>query len=114
MTKAEEIDAVLGRRLRLMRESRHYSQKDLAQKVGVVFQQIQKYEVGVNRMSCGRLIQILRALDITLYEFFADLNCCNAVYVSRDECELLKAYRNIDRDVQRSVIGLLCGCPKRS
>lgn len=109
MTKAMDIDIVLGSRLRLIRESKNCSQKQLAQKIGVVFQQVQKYEVGINRMSCGRLIQILKALDISLYDFFADLNCNDCILVTKEERDLVQSYRHQDKNICQAILMLLSG-----
>jgi transcriptional regulator with XRE-family HTH domain len=58
-----------------MRESRlaiKMSQADLGEKLGVTFQQIQKYESGRNRVSAARLFEICNALDVTLSSIFED------------------------------------------
>lgn len=109
MTKAMDIDCILGAKLRLIRESKNCSQKQLAQKIGVVFQQIQKYEVGINRMSCGRLIQIIKALDISIYDFFADLNCDGCILVTKEERDLLHSYRHQDKNICQAILLLLSG-----
>ena len=60
-----ETDKSLGKKLRQLREGRGLSQEKLAREIGVVFQQIQKYEAGINRISCSRLLKILDVLDIS-------------------------------------------------
>ena len=49
------------------------SQERLADALGVTFQQLQKYENGMNRMAVSRLAQIARALELPLIAFFEDL-----------------------------------------
>ncbi len=49
------INEELGKRLRLLRQIREMSQEDLAVKSGISYQQIQKYEKGINRISTSRL-----------------------------------------------------------
>jgi transcriptional regulator with XRE-family HTH domain len=56
-----------------MRERRHalgISQADLANTLGISFQQIQKYEKGINRISAARLFDICRALNVSLSSMF--------------------------------------------
>ena len=70
MPKVGAIDVELGKRLRFFREQNNFSQVRLAREIGVVFQQVQKYEAGVNRISCARLLKILSVLNISLVDFF--------------------------------------------
>jgi transcriptional regulator with XRE-family HTH domain len=66
-------DIEIGHRVRVLRLERDISQEILADRLGVTFQQVQKYEKGVNRISCGRLIQIATALDVPVIKFFEGL-----------------------------------------
>lgn len=59
-------DTKIGERLRVRRVELEMSQDVLAQKLGISFQQIQKYEKGVNRLSADRLVQIAKHLDTTV------------------------------------------------
>src|SRR5215475_9942389 len=52
--KADSTDVEVGRLVRALRMSRGLTQTDLANRIGVTFQQVQKYEVGTNRISIGR------------------------------------------------------------
>ncbi|MEM8813260.1 MAG: helix-turn-helix transcriptional regulator [Pseudomonadota bacterium] len=70
---ANEIDIHVGQRLRLARVLRGLSQDELGKKVGVTFQQIQKYERGANRVSAGRLVALAKALELEILFFFQDL-----------------------------------------
>ncbi len=67
---ANDINVHLGKRLRGRRRLLGLSQKNLANAVGVRFQQIQKYECAANRMSAVRLWQLSKALDVPLSYFF--------------------------------------------
>lgn len=58
-------DIQIGGRIRAMRIDNKMSQSDLGQKLGVSFQQVQKYERGVNRVSAVRLNQIAKILNTT-------------------------------------------------
>jgi transcriptional regulator with XRE-family HTH domain len=62
----DPIDAEVGHRIRIHRNARGMSQSALAEKLGVTFQQVQKYEKGVNRVGAGRLTRIARILNIPI------------------------------------------------
>jgi len=64
--RAGPIDAIVGRTIRALRLSKAVSQGTLGRRLGVSFQQIQKYENGTNRVGAGRLTQIASALDVPL------------------------------------------------
>jgi len=68
--RAREIDIHLGRLLRARRLEQHMSQSQLADALGVTFQQIQKYEKGINRISAGRLFEIANLLGVPITFFF--------------------------------------------
>ena len=68
--KSGPPDAMLGARLRTLRVSRGISQAVLAEKIGVSFQQVQKYERGANRVGANRLARIAAVLDVSVTEFF--------------------------------------------
>lgn len=68
-----EIDArdvAIGSRIRARREEIRMTQAQLAAAAGVTFQQIQKYEKGVNRVACARLVDIADALKVHPAYFF--------------------------------------------
>jgi len=58
-----QIDAQIGTRIRMLRLRRKLSQEQLGDKLGVTFQQIQKYEKGLNRISGSRLVRLCEVLD---------------------------------------------------
>jgi transcriptional regulator with XRE-family HTH domain len=66
----DPIDVHVGKRLKLRRNMLKMSQDQLANLVGVTFQQIQKYENGTNRISASRLFKIAKALDTPISFFF--------------------------------------------
>jgi len=68
--RADGRDAEVGRRVRSRRLECRLSQTELAAKIGVTFQQVQKYEKGVNRIGAGRLQRITEALDVPITFFF--------------------------------------------
>lgn len=65
------IDTHLGKRLRVARQRQHVSQMDLAEMLGITFQQVQKYEKGVNRISAARLFNIAHLLQVPIGFFFS-------------------------------------------
>jgi transcriptional regulator with XRE-family HTH domain len=71
--KPDPIDVHVGRRLRLRRTLLGMSQERLGQLLGLTFQQIQKYERGVNRIGSSRLYQLGQILNIPVSFFFDDL-----------------------------------------
>jgi transcriptional regulator with XRE-family HTH domain len=66
------IDAHVGRRLREERLTAGLSQEKLAEKVGVTFQQIQKYERGENRISAARLYDVAQAMGVSIESLYGD------------------------------------------
>jgi transcriptional regulator with XRE-family HTH domain len=70
LRKANEIDLKVGQRLRLRRQMLHLSQEQLATKVGLTHQQVQKYETGATRLSASRLVQVSHVLDVPVKWFF--------------------------------------------
>src|SRR5881227_2312776 len=68
--RADSRDAEVGRRVRSRRLECRFSQTELADRIGVTFQQVQKYEKGVNRIGAGRLQRISEALEVPITFFF--------------------------------------------
>jgi len=64
------VDALVGQNIRILRLQRGLSQSALGERMGVTFQQVQKYERGANRVGAGRLSQIAQALDVPLTNLF--------------------------------------------
>jgi transcriptional regulator with XRE-family HTH domain len=67
---ATPIDAYIGTRMRDGRTVVGLSQADLAEKLAISFQQVQKYESGVNRVSAARLFEIGEVLEVSLASMF--------------------------------------------
>ena len=68
------VDVHVGKRIRHRRWLVGMTQQQLAEKVGIKFQQIQKYETGMNRVSASRLWDIAAALSVPVSFFFEGLN----------------------------------------
>jgi len=67
---ANALDTRLGQRVRARRLEIGMSQEKLADTLGVTFQQVQKYEKGVNRIAASRLFAIAAALDVPISRLF--------------------------------------------
>jgi transcriptional regulator with XRE-family HTH domain len=67
------IDVHVGARVRLRRTLLGMSQEKLGEALGLTFQQVQKYERGVNRIGASRLFDLARVLDVPIGFFFDDL-----------------------------------------
>jgi len=70
----DDVDRHVGQRLRLRRTLRGLSQAKLGEAVNVTFQQIQKYENGMNRVSAGRLFHFSKILDVPVEHFYKGLD----------------------------------------
>ncbi len=68
------VDVHVGKRVRHRRWMVGMTQQQLAERVGIKFQQIQKYETGMNRVSASRLWDISEALDVPVGFFFDGLS----------------------------------------
>lgn len=115
------IDRIVGQRLRWRRRELKLTQEQLGEKLGLTFQQVQKYEKGVNRISAGRLFEIARALGITITYFYEGVDdlLANPTTVSVHETdhppslpvidteamELVTAFQKIgDKSLRRSLL----------
>ncbi len=67
------VDVYVGQRIKLRRQILKLSQQQLAKKMGLTFQQIQKYEKGLNRVGASRLFDISRVLGVSMDFFFEDM-----------------------------------------
>ncbi|HYZ64494.1 MAG TPA: helix-turn-helix domain-containing protein [Acetobacteraceae bacterium] len=71
--RASPIDVHVGSRIRLRRTLMGMSQERLGEALGLTFQQVQKYERGVNRVGASRLFDLSRVLDVPISFFFDDM-----------------------------------------
>jgi transcriptional regulator with XRE-family HTH domain len=113
----DSIDKLVGRNIRLQRLAKGLSQTELANKLGVTFQQVQKYEKGVNRIGCGRLFQIGSVLSVHVMDFFEGSEKGKVASPSRavrdliaepQSFHLVQAFSEIsDRRLRSSVVDLV-------
>jgi len=115
------VDVHVGTRMRMARVQQRLSQSELAAKVGVSFQAIQKYETGEIRISASRLYEVAQVLHVTPGSLFDDYRggalterAINEASVGgdgfdrREIMSLLRAYYGIrDKAVQRDILRLI-------
>lgn len=68
--KPHTADIIVGRNIRVYRLRKNLSQTELADKLGITFQQVQKYEKGTNRVGAGRLLDISLILEVPFVALF--------------------------------------------
>jgi transcriptional regulator with XRE-family HTH domain len=68
--KTDAYDREVGLRVRMLRLSRRLSQADLGERLGITFQQVQKYENGANRIGAGRLQRIAEIFEVPVAALF--------------------------------------------
>jgi len=113
----DPLDATVGSRIRVFRIHRRMSQTELAEQIGVTFQQVQKYEKGTNRIGASRLSRIATILGISISELFeaSDEEAGNSALLFRLLAEpgalrVLKAYtRTSDPRVRHAIAELVDG-----
>ena len=114
------IDRIVGQRLRWRRRELRLTQEKLGELLSLTFQQVQKYEKGVNRISAGRLYEIAAALGVQVAYFYegaskflpergladadgADLS--TPPILSADTLELVAAFQTItDPNLRKSIL----------
>lgn len=94
------MDIAVGARLKLARKEKGFTQQDLAIQLGMSFQQVQKYEKGMNRISAGTLFDVSVALNKPISWFYDDadweiLDEPNSVY--SECCALLLELKSTDK-----------------
>jgi transcriptional regulator with XRE-family HTH domain len=124
----DSVDVHVGQRLRVRRSLLGLSQEKLADSIGLTFQQIQKYERGMNRISAGRLYQFSKVLDVPVSYFYDSLGLANSqklvpgmgdndqepfgsdgtssnVLQTKETIDLIRAYYSIDNpELRKEVI----------
>ncbi|WP_142416104.1 helix-turn-helix domain-containing protein [Bartonella massiliensis] len=112
-------DISIGKRIRFRRIAMGFSQKELGSFLGVSFQQIQKYEKGINRVGAGRLLEIAQKLQTPMSFFYADLLTADIAtkenilspyderISSQEEHVLLKNFRELKPKQQKAILCLI-------
>jgi transcriptional regulator with XRE-family HTH domain len=108
-----DMDLIIGRRIRQCRQSQKMSQTKLANQVGIAWQQIQKYEGGKNRVSATMLWKIADVFDLPLSFFFQDMaeelgmggdSSANAQW---REARLMELYAQLGEDEKSAVFSFV-------
>ena len=119
--RATDVDAHVGKRVRQRRIELGLSQTELADALGITFQQIQKYENGSNRVSAGRLYNMARHFDVALDYFFEGLGLPTAskptlemsVRHDKQVIALVRSFIQISNaDTRSAVTGLVSSIAK--
>ena len=111
------VDVHVGKRIRHRRWMNGTTQQQLAEAVGIKFQQIQKYETGMNRVSASRLWDIARVLGVSVSFFFEGLEADQAdqtrpgdlpsdILTDKEALELLRSYYAIPENQRRRLFDL--------
>lgn len=116
----ENVDLVVGQRIRARRIARGLSQTELGNAIGVRFQQVQKYESGANRVSASRLWAIADVLGVEVGYFFdgitaAPVDAARSSYPvdsldflsDTDTVEMLLAYTGLPLAQKRAVLAFV-------
>lgn len=114
---ANDIDLHLGRKLRRRRRLLGLTQQQVADSVGIRFQQIQKYECGANRISAARLWQLSEALQAPVNYFYDGLVGCERndppsseekgeVLARKETMDLIRAYYQLGERPRRRLLDL--------
>ncbi|MDR1475201.1 MAG: helix-turn-helix transcriptional regulator [Holosporales bacterium] len=91
-----DINKHIGNQLKLRRLFVGLSQEKLAERLGVTFQQVQKYEKGINKISAARLFAISKVLNTSISHFFEGIEPKCSV---GPECSLLEDGSAYDEDI---------------
>ena len=105
------VDAHVGKRIRHRRWMVGMTQQQLADKVGIKFQQIQKYETGMNRVSASRLWDIAEALTVPVSFFFEGMGAdaggaASDLLADKEALELVRSYYAIPEAQRRRLFDL--------
>ena len=93
-SRTQDIDRHVGARVRERRIMLGLTQQQLADLIGVTYQQAHKYERGINRVSAGRLFEVARVLSVPVAYFFEGLDAEDSPPASPRERMCLELARN--------------------
>jgi transcriptional regulator with XRE-family HTH domain len=108
--KYPQEDAIIGANLRRFRLKLDWSQTALAEKLGLTFQQIQKYENATNRISASTMYRMSKVMNVPIVDFFDGLDVEHGIpsALSKDEAAVLRLYNQIsDVKLKRSLKAML-------
>lgn len=100
-----DFDIRLGEAVRVQRRLRNMTQKDLADALGITFQQVQKYEGGTNRIAAGTLVRVAAALDCQVMHLMGAADA--PVEISALDHTLLTYWRKLAPQQQDAVLNIV-------
>jgi transcriptional regulator with XRE-family HTH domain len=108
------VDEGVGARIRLLRKGRKISQEEFGKAIGVTFQQVQKYEIGENRIGASRLHLVALALNVPISELFEGTSgtsgtsrATKSVAFDRQALRFAEAFVKIsDKELRSSLVDL--------
>lgn len=106
----DRVDTHVGGRIRLTRTLRGMTQAALGEAIGLTFQQVQKYERGINRVSASILYRIAGTLDVPISFFFEDLASGppdEGTACQRRDLDLLRSFEPLPAGIKKEVADLL-------
>jgi transcriptional regulator with XRE-family HTH domain len=106
------VDLHIGQRVRHRRWLTGMTQQNLAEAIGIRFQQVQKYESGANRISAARLWEIARALGVPVSFFYGGMDGARGEGAedpmdAKETYELVRAYYGMAGGPRRELLGLI-------
>ncbi len=110
---ADPIDVEVGRRIRIRRKFLSLSQTDLAQHLGLTFQQVQKYERGANRVSASMLVKAAVKLETTVAELVGESSSTENVVPMYPELtlngagEMVQLFGKLQTEERTALLGLV-------
>lgn len=105
--RTQEIDTIIGKRVRALRKLKGLNQNEFAQMIGVTFQQLQKYELATNRISCSRLVVIAEALGVEISDFFDGFSDNKRETTFSDaEIRLIAKLRKLPANISKRIFDL--------
>lgn len=105
--RVKDLDRLVGQRLKQWRVSHGMSQKQIAAVAGITYQQLHKYEQGVNRISAGTLAHLCVELDIPISEVFGGMDLFLGDYVEHNR-SLLSLMRDFGQITDARHRELVC------
>ena len=114
--RSGQVDVALGERIRRRRRELGLSQSALGAKLGITFQQVQRYENGTNRVSAAMLVRLAEALAIAVTEILNDGGDPAAAAMAADSqsAQLLTAFARIrSPELRAAVLTLVAGLSAR-
>lgn len=98
------VDIHVGKKLKQIRTLRRMSQTDVAKRLNLSFQQIQKYEIGSNRIAASRLFELSRILDVPTSYFFEGLSEAETLKPRDNGVDIVNALAAIEDEKIKSRI----------